>query len=760
MFSLLSLAASRPTTVNSSSSNGRVTRSRATLSRAVATTTSKDKEEASSSGQLLLVPPSSSPLVYSDSSGSSSSSSSSSSNSSDGLPTPNTIIDSDDKQAYASAGRDQSLHNLASSALLASDSSKRKRISWSLAHRPSCGSSPRHRYHPYAAARSGHAELNRSHSDIDSSTPTTSSSPTRPRLLKRNWPGSPSSHFTPKAAHRAPRSILKTRRLPVAQFQAGHRRRRSSTSSSQLPTRPRSDSNPTPRPDLFSLLLPNSTSTAQTGGKDCFLPESPTATRTSKHSSLASSPQSPPRPSRERAALSKSPWKETPFDGRPEAFSGPVSEEKLKEITKLNADGRKHTLSWPDLQSSALPVTPTRRAEDVKWSSMPTTRATQQESMHAPVRGETSAPVSTAQGLDQNAVPTFTRVNDEEEPSRRDPVDQDGNKEKGSSAAHSNVEITQSTPDLDARLAMISALHTLKASLAHPVWVGTARKERDGDDDGRDYSALDFPPRNLQQAAFQHGPEPTAVDGATSTADGKSASHSLPLLREVEGAYSAVFTYVQVWVQTTLDRDPKGLQTVHNPDQEKAADALMALFKELSALLLLCLFRDIHNVLHPVPVHQPESDPAALPSQDQSASWAIEDVPMPQPGQTVPPSNPQVPTDRLANNGGVESTIQADQYSPSIGTPALSSKMPAPTPPTMPSSSASSSSGSSPDTDSTSATAGRPRRHGRSSAEMRRRRTEVNVAEAAVQAFGAILSARALWQAFEGVKHPSGPSAF
>jgi hypothetical protein len=45
--------------------------------------------------------------------------------------------------------------------------------------------------------------------------------------------------------------------------------------------------------------------------------------------------------------------------------------------------------------------------------------------------------------------------------------------------------------------------------------------------------------------------------------------------------------------------------------------------------------------------------------------------------------------------------------------------------------------------------AGKPKKLGRSTGEMRRRRGELNVAEAAVQALGALLSCERFWKAFD-----------
>lgn len=320
----------------------------------------------------------------------------------------------------------------------------------------------------------------------------------------------------------------------------------------------------------------------------------------------------------------------------------------LAEITKANGGGRQHTTSFPDLQGA-------------------------REGLAA---GFSTRPAPAANGMQPSGL-----ISDAQPPAP-----------EGSSAVEASLQA--SAVDADPRKHIISALHTLRASLDCVSHAPSADETEKEDEDCFISQPVDFVARPLQRPAA-----PPATNEPSS-----STVPPLPVhLRELEGAYSTIFTYAQAYLHQ--------LASSSSPLTQRGDD-LDKLFTSLSTALLDCLERDITNALHPVPIVERRPEPSSVPSTKAVRQMLITG------------SRPALAAlNAMANGDNIPSSPSASS-SPGLAAPSSSSPV--------------------------ASDSGRPKKFGRTTAEIRRRRGELNTAEAAIQCMGAMLSCECFWASFEG----------
>jgi len=280
-----------------------------------------------------------------------------------------------------------------------------------------------------------------------------------------------------------------------------------------------------------------------------------------------------------------------------------------------------------------------------------------------------------------------------------------------------------SSNDADPRMHIISACYTLTHSLASAVWQDpssthtVAGQEGAVEEDCFDSQPFDFPPRNVEQIISEETGTP------------RQGPFPSVHLRELEAAYATIFQYAQMYIQTWYNiATPESASTseaVHpvQSSSTSSEDNLDHEFAKLAPLVLKCVSRDVYRALHPVPVTNVEAKSATDSSENQKekASPTIE--------QTKEARQALLHRSGLSN-GTVDEEV--------VSSSPLTFLSP------IPDSSA----------DVTKTMPEKPKRIGRSTTEMRRRRNEINVVEAALQAFGTLVSCERFWRYFDG-KHRS-----
>ena len=133
-----------------------------------------------------------------------------------------------------------------------------------------------------------------------------------------------------------------------------------------------------------------------------------------------------------------------------------------------------------------------------------------------------------------------------------------------------------------------------------------------------------------------------------------------------------------------------------------------------------CVSRDVYRALHPVPVSSLESESAAVLND------TLKDKASPTIEQTKEARQALLYRSGLSNGTVDEEVVSSSPLTFPTNSPDL------------------------PATSAAKTISEIPKRIGRSTTEMRRRRNEINVVEAALQAFGTLVSCKRFWRYFDG----------
>lgn len=431
----------------------------------------------------------------------------------------------------------------------------------------------------------------------------------------------------------------------------------------------------------------------------------------------ASPTASPRRRSSAYFANSRSPGRSPGRSPRVPSLSFGVGSKSpsLADITRLNGGGRKHTVAFPDLHAPKLTELGLASNGNMMMSM------NNEDNGSSPGRG----------GQAQSSNQASSKLNGLLGPSSSN-TSLAGQAANASSSQLGNgvglglgqpfegndsTKGEASSNDADPRMHIISACHTLKHSLASAVWQNPASNvetvEGVVEEDCFDSQPFDFQPRNIEQIFPEDAASP----------------RNLPFpsvhLREVEAAYATIFQYAQVYIQAWYNvASPESASTSAAtqpaPSSTSQEDDLDHEFAKLAPLIMKCVSRDVYRALHPVPVSNLEtrSSVALAETHKDKASPTIE--------QTKEARQALLHRSGLSN-GTVDE--------------AITSSSPLAFPSNSPDPLATSAAKTIPEV---------PKRVGRSTTEMRRRRNEINVVEAALQAFGTLVSCERFWRYFDG----------
>lgn len=333
----------------------------------------------------------------------------------------------------------------------------------------------------------------------------------------------------------------------------------------------------------------------------------------------------------------------------------------------------------------------------------------------------------------------------------------------------------------DPRLQIISACHTLRHSLAQPVWEestasssGSNNNINDGleENDCFDSQPFDFPPRNIEHVARDEQ-QFAPASSASTTGSAVPAVH----LRELEAAYATIFRYAQVYIQSwyntmqqqRIASDYSTVETIashtsnfhNNVGEGEGASATSTTsakeddidrdFAKLAPLVVKCIFRDIHRALNPVPVPTAQAVESTVESSAQVPEASTSNaLPSTQSKGITTVEETREAKNTLLHRTGLLSPAVAKDTSGGEGSdddPPTSSPLvfPAVDSPHAPGAATAAAT-----TAAADKAPEKPKRMGRSTAEMRRRRNELHVVEAALQAFGTLLACEQFWRYFDG----------
>lgn len=493
-----------------------------------------------------------------------------------------------------------------------------------------------------------------------------------------------------------------------------HRRTSSRTSSFNKPPRSILKCLRNAKVSQYSLIhsSPGKRALHPSPGGRTFFAASPTASPRRRSSTYFASTRSPGRsPGRSPRVPSLS-------------FGIGTKSPSLADITRLNGGGRKHTVAFPDLHAPTLSdlgdagngsmMMSMGNAEGANMAVQDQPDASKNNNA-ALVNGlfGPSSSNSSLSGLAQNAssANNGTGIG----LGLGQPFEGKSNDTAGELG---------SSNDADPRMHIISACHTLKHSLASAVWqdpsaTNAPTSGQNGavqgvvaDEDCFDSQPFDFPPRNIEQVL----PEQTSSP--------RQAPFPSVHLREIEAAYATIFQYAQVYIQAWYNvaspesaSTSQAVQPVVSPASSQ--DNLDQEFAKLAPLVMKCVSRDIYRALHPVPVPTVEATSGMGPSDNlkDKASPTIE--------QTKEARQALLHRSGLSNGLTEEEVVSSSPLAFPTNSPNLST-VPAKVIPEV------------------------PKRIGRSTSEMRRRRNEINVVEAALQAFGTLISCERFWKYFDG----------
>ena len=623
-----------------------------------------------------------------------------------------------------------------------SGSSKRKnRISWATHHAGTCASSPKHRFHPYKSNEPAAAKPAQKASPLAAylGNPT-SSSPSRATTRSRYTLKPPRSIL--KAIRRSSINLSST--AAAAAASPGRVGRATPLSPARAPRQSSSSSQASP----FQLALGQKSPRRSPYKHSPRISQSPASHALAAFGGNALFPFSPATVVRKKHA------------------SG--AHTTLAEITRANGSGRRHIVSFPDLRSPANPNSKSPKlgseaslSQQTHGNAAPTLEkaveiapplpmsllaalpsfGSPKVAFAAMINADGPSHTNTGAGSTSNGAPIASTSASGGAGAFGLGFGAGGSGAMGQGGAGGLAPAFDEQPpsssgpsaaseEVDPRSFIVSAMRTVRFSLAGPAWSASVSENVTGgpaipdqrEADCFDSSPMDFPPRNL-------------VDGARfqlPTGEGRRAPPPVHL-RELEGAYAAIFTYAHLYITQ---------RHLLQPSSAAQQDELDIAFAEGAEALIAALEREIHNALHPVPASaQAETNAQELAQAQATAAAAQKAV-----------------RHALLHRSGKASAQAQDDAAISSPPAFTSSSSPLPAPPAaqpvqageitdVPSSSPPEQPDSTPPM--ADQVAGKPKKLGRSTGEMRRRRGELNVAEAAVQALGALVSCERFWKAFD-----------
>lgn len=612
-----------------------------------------------------------------------------------------------------------------------SSSRRKNRISWAVHHAASCSSSPRHRYHPYKTT--GLVEAGKK------------ASPLAAYLGRPTMTGGSSSSPSGSATRsryvlKPQRSILKAIKRSSVSLTAspGHALRSTPLSPARAARQPSSP---------FQLPLGSKSPRRSPYKHSPRVPQSPASVALATFGGNPLFPFSPATVVRKKHAL-----------GEPTT---------LTEVTRANGIGRRHIVSFPDLRASAAASSkPDKLADVVLASQESSASASADLQLGKAVDVAPPPPMSLLAALATfgSPKPFLTSMlnggGETNAGTKGQPLTIGSNNDAGTSQVNLGLGIGSGSslagegnarglgpafdeqpppsssgpaattqPELDPRSYIISAMRTIRFSLAGPACSAAAvvpggEQPQQREIDCFDSSPVDFQARNL-------------VDGTQSrldTSNGSNLRAPPPVhLRELEGAYAAIFTYAHQYItQRHLLLPAHGYQW----------DELDEAFAEGAEALISGFEREIHNILHPVPVSaQAETNAQELAQAHASAAAAqkaVRHALLYRSGRAASDEEAAAPSPPAFTSSSSPLALPPAGQQQQGGDAA--DDVPASSPPELPD--------STPPVAPALGAAGKPKKLGRSTAEMRRRRGELNVAEAAVQAFGTLISCERFWKSF------------